>query len=282
MLARKQDVLVISPRRGAGADVFRIVAVLALGGIATVGCGTSASSAGTGGRSGGETGGVGGAASGGRDGSAAGAAGSGVGEGGIGGHGGGSGAAGGGAGARGGNGGAGATGGSGGSGSGGTGGVAGAGGGAGGGGAGGTSLVVWAPDATKAVVEDDGGGLPGPAPAGSTCNYGVGTYTFTVADDLLAWHYCDSGALMSGVPYKFVDGSRVLTAEERDMLVTALEAVVPSTRTNCGADKSERLLTITRPSGTMPYHDDFYACRASGVYVHGIDAVFSVAGTLAR
>ena len=156
------------------------------------------------------------------------------------------------------------------------------GGGGGGGGAAGGSAGIWTSDATQAVVEDDGGGFVGPPPAGSECGYGVGTYTFTVADDKLAWHYCDTTPATAGAPFMFIDGSRILTATERDMLVTALQAVVPSTRTNCGADKSDRRLTITGPSGANIYLDDFYACLHLGVYVSGIDTVFSVASTLAR
>lgn len=112
--------------------------------------------------------------------------------------------------------------------------------------------------------------------------YGVGTYTFTVADRKLAWHYCDTTPATTGAPFTFVDGSRVLTADERDMLVAALDAVVPSTSTGCGADKSTRLLTITRPGGATVYHDDFYACMHLGNYVQGIDPVFSVASDLAK
>ena len=155
-------------------------------------------------------------------------------------------------------------------------------GGAGGGGSAGATGGLWTSDSTQAVVEDDGGGFVGPPPSGSECGYGVGSYTFTVADDKLAWHYCDTTPATAGAPFKFIDGSRTLSAAERDMLVTALRAVVPSTNAQCGADKSERRLTISGPSGATVYLDDFYACQHQGVYVKGIDGVFSVAGTLAR
>lgn len=167
--------------------------------------------------------------------------------------------------------------GSGGQGAGGSGGSAGA-----GGGAGGASVAIWTSDATEAVVEDDGGGFVGSPPAGSACGYGVASYTFTVADGKLAWHVCNTTPATQGAPFTFVDGSRILNAGEVDMLVTALRAVVPSTSTICGADKSERLLTITRPSGTDVYLDDFYVCQHRGVYVSGIDGVFSVAHSLAE
>ena len=166
------------------------------------------------------------------------------------------------------------------------GGVAGAGGrggvgagGKGGAGAGGSGpAVIWSSDATKAVVEDTGGGFVAPPPTGSECGYGVGAYTFTVADDKLVWHVCDTNQ----TPFKYVDGARVLNAGERMMLVDALESVVIATRTLCGADKSIRLLTVTRPSGPVTYRDSFYSCQGQGIYVDGIDAVFSVAGKLAK
>ena len=156
------------------------------------------------------------------------------------------------------------------------GGLAGAG---GGGGAGGSApAIVWSSDATKAVVEDTGGGFVGPPPAGSECGYGVGSYTFTVADDKLVWHFCDTAQ----TPFKYVDGSRVLNAGERAMLVDALDSVVISTKNLCGADKSTRLLTVTRPSGSVIYRDSFYSCLNQGMYVDGIDSVFSVASSFAK
>ena len=138
--------------------------------------------------------------------------------------------------------------------------------------------MVWSSDATKAVVEDTGGGFTGPPPAGSECGSGVGSYTFTVADDRLAWHVCDS----TQMPFKYVDASRVLNTGERMMLLDALQAVVVSTRTLCGADKSNRLLTVTRPSGALTYLDSFYACENKGIYVDGIDSAFNVANKLAK
>jgi hypothetical protein len=145
-------------------------------------------------------------------------------------------------------------------------------------GAGGGTEVVWSSDATKAVVEDTGGGFVAPPPAGSECGAGVGAYTFTVADEKLVWHVCDT----TQTPFKYVEGARVLNAGERMMLVNALQAVVISTRNLCGADKSIRLLTVTRPSGPVSYRDSFYACEGQGIYVDGIDSVFSVAAKLAK
>lgn len=225
------------------------IGFLTIAGTVVAGCGSSASSAASGGQSGNGSGGRGGTGSGGQGGvGSGGVAGSGVG--------GGSGGA-----------------------------VGGAGGGAGGGasgGAGGASAGIWTSDATQAIVEDDGGGFVGPPPAGSECGYGEAAYTFTVADDKLAWHYCNTTPATSGGPFTFVDGSRILTVDEQNMLVAALKKVVPSTNTSCGADKSQRLLTITRPGDASVYRDDFYACEHLGPYVQGIDSVFSVASNLAK
>lgn len=226
------------------------IGLLTMAGNTLSGCDSSTTATGSGGQSGGGTGGSGGAGSGGLGGG---------GPAGIGG-GGASGGPGGGAG---------------------SGGSGGAGGG-GGGGAAGASAVIWTSDATQAVVEDDGGGFVGPPPAGSECGYGVGTYTFTVADDKLAWHYCDNNPATAGAPFTFIDGSRTLAGSERDMLITALKAVMPPTNTGCGADKSERRLTITGPNGSNVYLDAFYQCQHRGVYVEGIDTVFGVASALAK
>lgn len=144
------------------------------------------------------------------------------------------------------------------------------------------SPVIWTSDANKAVVEDAGGGFVGPPPTGSTCGYGVGSYTFTPADNQLAWHYCDTSQATAGTPFQFVDGSRTVNAAERTMLVQSLEAVVLSPRITCGVDKSTRLLTVTRPSGAVTYRDSFYSCQQQGIYVDGIDAVFNTARQLGK
>ena len=143
---------------------------------------------------------------------------------------------------------------------------------------GGPGSLVWTNDATKVVVEDQGGGFTGPPPTGSECGRGVGSYTFTVADSQLAWHVCDT----TGAIYTFTDGARTLGDTDRTSLIAALKTVTISEKTTCGADKSSRQMVVTRPTGETTYLDSFYACLARGVYVDGIDDAFAVAGTLAQ
>jgi hypothetical protein len=136
---------------------------------------------------------------------------------------------------------------------------------------------VWTDDATKVVAEDRGGGFTGPPPTGSTCGVGVASYTFTAADNRLAWHVCTTGTV-----FTYTDGARALNDAERATLVTALRAVTISANTMCGADKSTRVMTVTRPGGDTMYFDSFYSCLHPGASVDGIDEVIGVASMLAK
>lgn len=141
--------------------------------------------------------------------------------------------------------------------------------------------LVWPADATQAVLVQGQGGEAPPLPPGSTCGYGEATFTFTVAPGRLAWHLCDDGQASAGAPLRFVDGARALAADETRRMVAGLQAVVPSDRMICGADKPTLSLTVTRPAGTTTYLDDFYSCEKKGVYVDSLDPVFATARELA-
>ena len=146
----------------------------------------------------------------------------------------------------------------------------------GGTGAGGATAVVVAGDVREVIVEDQGGGFTGPAPVGSECERGVLKYTITFGENSLAWHVCTEGDV-----FTFLDGSRSLkNSELAERLYDALRAVVVSSSTVCGADKSTRLMTVTRATGSVVYLDSFYACQNRGIYVDGIDNVITAAADL--
>ena len=142
------------------------------------------------------------------------------------------------------------------------------------------SGAVWTASATKLVAEDRGGGFVAPHDAGvDECTYGR-TYTLTVADRNLAWHVCAPTA--TDPAYKATDGARVLTTTELATVIQAVDQVMVSTETRCGADKGTVLLTITDATGDHPYLDDFYACEKKGTYVTNIDLVLQAVVPLAK
>ena len=130
------------------------------------------------------------------------------------------------------------------------------------------------------VAIRQGAGFGPSAPAGSKCDaLGEGSYTFTVADKHLGWHLC---AGQASTPYDFVDGGRVLDANEAKRLVTTLQAVAVYSGNGCGADKPNYSLKVTTPAGEREYLDSFYACNMQGTYVDGIDEVLAAASDLAH
>ena len=144
----------------------------------------------------------------------------------------------------------------------------------------GDGTKVWTADATKLVFKILGDGF-GPAPsAADPCVRGA-TYTLTMSDRMLSWRLCN---LPSVDPSKaLVVGGRVLSTTELDGVVRALDMVVVSHGTGCGADKSTESLTITNLAGEREFFDDFYACLAvpGRTYVANIDAVFTALYALA-
>lgn len=144
---------------------------------------------------------------------------------------------------------------------------------------GGSSAAIWPADATRLIAENRGGGFIAPPPAGSQCSYGESRFTMTVADRLLIWHVCRQTAAQT--PLVWVDGQRVLTAEELDSVVKPLQKLTPPKSSGCGADKSVLAMKIATPAGETEYLDSFYQCQKKGIYVDGMDAVFAALGKLA-
>ncbi len=151
-------------------------------------------------------------------------------------------------------------------------------------GAGGTTpdgMKVWTANATKLVAKILGDGFaPAPNPA-APCMRGM-TYTLTTSDRKLSWRFCND--LVADPAMALKTGERVLSTAELANVVAALDTVVVSHGTGCGADKSTELLTITTPAGDRDFFDDFYACNATPgrTYVANTDSVFAALYALAK
>jgi hypothetical protein len=107
-----------------------------------------------------------------------------------------------------------------------------------------------------------GGGEPGPV-VGAPCDAGTWTYNLGLSDGTLSWNLCHrQGPFEDPASYSRRTGSRPLTAIERDQTRAAVAALVPSHRTECGADKGTWELEVHDAAGhAVVYGDDFYACH---------------------
>lgn len=141
-----------------------------------------------------------------------------------------------------------------------------------------TAASVWSEAATKLLAENRGGGLAPQGPAGSECQLRQAIYTLTVADRKLTWRLCPTGNFDQ--PFRWVDGEKILDPGELSSLVSALNDVTVSSRTECGSDKPTLALRITTPAGERQYVDDFYACVPLGTPVDNIDGVFDMLALL--
>ena len=139
--------------------------------------------------------------------------------------------------------------------------------------AGDTSTAIWPSNATKAVVQDSGGGFA--APQGS-CALEPSTFTLTFSDHEFAWQLCNSGSTMVAI------SQRKLTDTEYAAYVELLRKVSVSHSSGCGADKPAYSLKVSTPSGDHEYLDSFYACNKQGVYVDGLDELLQAARALAK
>jgi hypothetical protein len=74
--------------------------------------------------------------------------------------------------------------------------------------------------------------------------------------------------------------SRALEATELSQVKTLFAAVKVSGRTDCGADKDLRELTVYAPGESLTYGDDFYACSIKDKPVVGSEQIDSLAAKL--
>ena len=100
------------------------------------------------------------------------------------------------------------------------------------------------------------------APQGWPCSPSALAYTVRLDTSEFAWDRCDyaAGPATDPANYTHAVGSRLLSAAELDTARAAARMVHVSSRTICGADKAEMFMSVTSPSGTLAYGDDFWAC----------------------
>jgi hypothetical protein len=135
-------------------------------------------------------------------------------------------------------------------------------------------------DQTKSfAVMSSGGGLMYPPPQGAACDVGIWTYTVHVDSAEFAWSTCDlKGDASDPAAYVPSSGSRVLPSDDLASVMTTARAVLVSSRRTCGADKNTLHMSVTSPSGSFVYGDDFYGCGNEPAYVdsQSLDNLVSV------
>jgi hypothetical protein len=135
------------------------------------------------------------------------------------------------------------------------------------------ATAIWPPDAIALVAVDRGDALGAPAPEGSECESSEARFEVAVSGRAFSWRYCGY-SLDEATPWRFTQGARVLGEEEAGGLTAALHDLTATVGTPCGADKQTLELRVIDARGERRYLDGYYACRAEGRYLDGMDAVF--------
>jgi hypothetical protein len=115
--------------------------------------------------------------------------------------------------------------------------------------------------ATSFSVVSSGGGFVLPQPAGAACDAGLWTYTVHLDSGAFDWDRCDvnnQGA--EATDYVPSAGTRTLSTSELDAIRTKARLVHVSHEMICGADAPTLHMTVTAPTGSIVYGDDFYSC----------------------
>ncbi len=115
---------------------------------------------------------------------------------------------------------------------------------------------------TSFAVTSSGGGLvERGVPQGAACDPQVWTFTVHIASERFAWEACTvTGDAADPASYTISAGSRALLPGQIDSVLATARAVHVSAGTSCGADKPALHLSVTSPSGSFVYGDEFYAC----------------------
>ncbi|HEX4460341.1 MAG TPA: hypothetical protein VIA18_20330, partial [Polyangia bacterium] len=121
---------------------------------------------------------------------------------------------------------------------------------------------VFTSDVTAFALNDSGGSGLGPAtPAGAPCARGARTYALTVADLHLTWSFCtviNDGTQASD--YSLSTADQTLSDAEWQTLLPALQGLVTTDNTSCGADKDSVVVSLTKGANKIDYGDGFYGC----------------------
>jgi hypothetical protein len=119
---------------------------------------------------------------------------------------------------------------------------------------------VLTPAVVKVTLTSKGGGLSGggQCSAAGVCVGGVFSYTLSLDTKRLAFN----GSVYEGNPPMWVPvmDDVGLSASQLETLTGAARAVTVSAKRDCGADASDRELTVESATGALTYGDDFYGC----------------------
>ena len=115
--------------------------------------------------------------------------------------------------------------------------------------------------ATSFTVVSSAAGYRSPLPQGAGCDPGLWTYTVHIDTAQFFWDHCQvNNAGTDPADYVPSTATRTLPAAQLDAATSAARLVLVSDGSGCGADKNTMHLSVSSPSGTMVYGDDFYAC----------------------
>lgn len=128
-------------------------------------------------------------------------------------------------------------------------------------------------DATKLGASAKGG-MTRPLPGGSTCNPNDSEYSLDLRTRVLTYTRCAFDERLSS--FDFVRGTMQLSSPAVAGIRAEYGRATISTRDVCGMDKPESRITVSNPSGTKTYTDEFYSCRQGrDTYVTNVDAILA-------
>lgn len=140
---------------------------------------------------------------------------------------------------------------------------------------------IWPASATNLAADTPGGGFAPSPPPGSACATGEAHYTLDRKTHVMTSDRCAPGATSTD-PYQRIKNTRTLDATQEATIDKAMNGLVVSHSTACGADKPDYYVTVTTPKGATSYYDSFYICNGGGkIYVDNIDDVFAAFQALA-
>jgi hypothetical protein len=134
--------------------------------------------------------------------------------------------------------------------------------------------AVYNPRVVDLVIDNPGGGLPGPQPIGD-CIINAQSFTLIVADRSLAWSICG---------HQPATGARTLTADEWAEVEASLRTLVVAESDFCAPNATPAEVAVTTAEGTLTYGDTLAGCAQENQDRQLLDgnALAGVQGTLAK
>lgn len=131
---------------------------------------------------------------------------------------------------------------------------------------------LWPGTTYEIVFLTSGDWVEGDTSAGSGCPI-VGEGTYTLRGNELSWRFCRRAP--DGL-YDYALGMKTLPEVRLGDVQLAIRALVLSPpKTNCGIDKAFLKLVVASSAGMFEYLDGFYVCWQEGIYVDGLNAVYT-------